>query len=316
MDRPKSFASVLGPCALAVALLFAPRAAQAQDVPSYARPTDASVDETIHGRIRSVDGAFTISVDDDRGFVDEVQLHGGTIINPTGLALAPGMSVTIIGYNAGATFDANEIDTPYSYDGPLPAPIYYGPGYWCPGFAYGYGPSFGLAIVFGFGGGWHYEHRGFYGRPWNGNAYFGHAVSFVPGGRDHLDAQRGEALRSGEARRSYGVSGRGAVAGEHAPAAFSGRMFAGEGRFSSESNAPAPRARFSGGEQAAARAAGREPNDGAGREPNYTAGRQPNYAAGRESIFRGGRSAEPARGGAAHAEGGRGEGGHGGGHSR
>lgn len=50
------------------------------------------------------------------------------------------MSVTIIGYNAGSVFQANEIDTPYSYPGPPVVPVYYGPGWWYPGFAYGWGP--------------------------------------------------------------------------------------------------------------------------------------------------------------------------------
>ncbi|MGD0472480.1 MAG: hypothetical protein ABSB70_04615 [Candidatus Velthaea sp.] len=101
---------------VAVAISFAPLAVLAQDIPSYARSSTISTDETIHGRIRSVDGAFNLSVDDDRGFIDSVQLHPGTIINPTGLTLADGMSVTILGYNAGDTFEANEIDTPYTYD--------------------------------------------------------------------------------------------------------------------------------------------------------------------------------------------------------
>lgn len=194
--------------ALAAAVWAPPRAVLAQDLPSYATPATVSTDETVHGRIRSVDGAFSITVADDRGFIDTVSLHAGTIINPTGLTLSAGMSVTILGYNAGSTFSANEIDTPYSYAGPLPVPVYYGAGYWYPGFAYGYGPSFGLAIVFGAGGfygPWHYQHCGFYGRPWNGHAYFGAYVGHVPLGTS--------TARSG-----------------HVPAAFAGRSFAGENR--------------------------------------------------------------------------------------
>jgi hypothetical protein len=194
---------------IALIALVAPLAAQAQDVPSYAQPAYVSTDETIHGRIRSVDGAFNISVDDDRGFVDNVQLHQGTIINPTGLTLSQGMSVTIAGVNDGSTFGANEIDTPYSYAGPLPTPVYLGPGYWCPGFAYGYWPSFSLAIVIGGG----YVHRPFYGRPWNGHAYFGGYVGRAPVGDARLDATR-----------AIGSSQR------HVPSAFAGRAFAGESR--------------------------------------------------------------------------------------
>ncbi len=41
-----------------------------------------------------------------------MDLHQGTIINPTGLTLEPGMNVTIDGYADGSNFDAMEIDTP------------------------------------------------------------------------------------------------------------------------------------------------------------------------------------------------------------
>jgi hypothetical protein len=225
----RRFSRRLAAGAAAFAVLFAPLAALAQDVPSYARPAAMSSDETITGRIRSVDGAFDLSVDDDRGFIDTVQLHAGTIINPTGLTLAPGMSVTILGFNAGAAFDANEIDTPYTYDGPLPTPAYYGPGYWCPGFAYGYGPSFSLAFIFG-GGPWRYEHRPFHGRPWNGHGYFGPAIagganrghfeergSFAGRPRDGAPGERyeqrtSESPRAGFARGAVPAHGGGAYA--------------------------------------------------------------------------------------------------------
>lgn len=141
----------------------------AADAPSY-----ATAEQTIHGRIASIDGQFSITVRDDNGYLDNVGLHHGTIINPTGLTLTPGMSVTILGYNGGSVFVANEIDTPYTYAGPYPAPVYYGPGYWYPGFAYGYGPSFSLFIVGG-----HPVHHPFSPRAWGGPApeprpYVGH----------------------------------------------------------------------------------------------------------------------------------------------
>jgi hypothetical protein len=198
--------------------LLVPVCASAQELPSYAQPVAASDDEVIHGRIAAVDGAFNISVFDDRGFIDNVELHDGTIINPTGLALSPGMSVTIAGYNAGGVFDANQIDTPYSYSGQLPTPVYYGDGYWCPGFAYGYGPAFSLAIVFGFGG-YHYAHRPFHGRPWNGRRYIG-----IDGGA-HSYAGRG--FSGG--RRVSTAAPRSAYSHAYAPApsAFAGRSFAG-----------------------------------------------------------------------------------------
>jgi hypothetical protein len=171
MMQIKSFAP-LAATALALVGLVLPTIASAQGIPSYAQPVR---DETIQGRIVSVNGTFNISVRDDRGFVDNVELHQGTIINPTGLTLEAGMSVTIVGVSNGGEFDANEIDTPYQYSGPVPEPVYLGPGWWYPGYGYGYGPSFGLALVFG-GGGFFYEHRPFYGHPF---AFNGHA--FVPG---------------------------------------------------------------------------------------------------------------------------------------
>src|ERR1700691_1424604 len=63
--------------------------------------------QEIQGTVSSINSTFDISVDDSNGYVDDVTLHQGTIINPTGLTLAPGMQVTISGYNAGNTFDAN-----------------------------------------------------------------------------------------------------------------------------------------------------------------------------------------------------------------
>jgi hypothetical protein len=125
----------------------------AQELPTYARPvanTNAPA-EIIHGRIASVNGAFRIVIADDRGFNDDVALGHGTIIYPTGLTLAPGMIVTIHGYNAGNSFAAQEIDTDYQYTGPAPQAVYYGPDYWYPGFAYGYGPAFSLGFLGGFG---------------------------------------------------------------------------------------------------------------------------------------------------------------------
>ncbi|HXP92952.1 MAG TPA: hypothetical protein VN905_05740 [Candidatus Binatia bacterium] len=113
-------------------------------------PTSASAQYLpggeIRGTVASINSTFNISVDDANGGIDNVELHQGTIINPTGLTLEPGMPVTIVGYGDGGQFDANEIDTPYTYNGPLPTPLYYGPGFWYPGFAYGYGPSFSLVI--------------------------------------------------------------------------------------------------------------------------------------------------------------------------
>lgn len=187
--RPKLAPAVLA-AALTGAGVIAPAAAFAQDdVPSYAHqaPQASQDGGTIRGRIRSVDGAYHITVRDDRGFVDSVQLHQGTIINPTGLTLATGMSVTISGYNAGASFDANEIDTPYTYDGPAVDPGYYGPGWYYPGYGYpyGYGYGYGPDVRFGFGfghGGYdHFHGGGFHG----GAGFHGGGGAHVGGGGHH-----------------------------------------------------------------------------------------------------------------------------------
>ncbi len=101
---------------------------------------------------------------DEQGYVDNVQLHQGTIINPTGLTLAPGMVVSILGYNAGPFFAANEIDTPYTFYAGAP---YYQGHPW----SY-YGPTVSLGFFFGNPGScW-----------WHGNVLVG-TPRFVGGAR-------------------------------------------------------------------------------------------------------------------------------------
>jgi len=114
IDFPRSFGFALL-AALCVALVAGPALAQ----PSY-----AIKHETIHGRIASFDGHFALTVRDDRGYLDRVTLRDGTVINPTGLRLAAGMQVTIIGETAGSAFVAFEIDTPYSVQPQGYAPAY------------------------------------------------------------------------------------------------------------------------------------------------------------------------------------------------
>jgi hypothetical protein len=105
---------------LTFALVAAPIGAPAQ-----------SATETIHGQIASVDDADALQVNDDRGFVDNVRLQPGTVINPRGARLMPGMTVTITGVNRGSVFGANQIDVagasvaqapPRQYAPPPPAP--------------------------------------------------------------------------------------------------------------------------------------------------------------------------------------------------
>ena len=134
--------------AVAAAALISPSLASAQDVPSYAS-ANAGADQQIQGTISSINDTWNITVADANGYSDSVELHQGTIINPTGLTLEQGMSVTIDGYADGPNFDAMEIDTPYQYQGPAPVAVYYGPGAWYPGYAYGWGPSFSLFFDFG-----------------------------------------------------------------------------------------------------------------------------------------------------------------------
>ena len=150
--------------ALAAALILAaPLAASAQDAPSYAAQ-GYSDDAQIRGRIASFDGGYNLQVRDDKGYVDNVQLHQGTIINPTGLELAPGMVVSILGYNQGPDFAANEIDTPYIYQEGIP---YYGGHPW----NY-YGPSISLGFFFGGNSGW-----------WHGNSFGGGRYHYNGGAR-------------------------------------------------------------------------------------------------------------------------------------
>jgi hypothetical protein len=119
--------------------LFSALPAAAQNVPSYAAP---AADETIQGTVSAVNGPYNISVRDVRGYIDNVTLHQGTIINPTGLSLAPGESVTILGHAQGTTFAANEIDTPYTSLAAVPAYI---------GYPYPYGPAYAFGLRFGRG---------------------------------------------------------------------------------------------------------------------------------------------------------------------
>ena len=132
---------------ISLIILGAPLAARAQDAPSYSTG-QYNGDEQIRGRIASFDGAYSLQVRDEHGYIDNVRLHQGTIINPTGLTLAPGMTVSILGYNSGSYFAANEVDTPYTFvGGGVP---YYAGHPW----NY-YGPSVSLGFFFGNPGWWH-----------------------------------------------------------------------------------------------------------------------------------------------------------------
>lgn len=151
---------------LAALIAAAPAAAFAQPsseegLPSYARP-----EESIRGRIVSV-AEYSLNVRDDRGNLDRITLHDGTVINPSGLKLAAGMAVTIEGYQTGGRFEAIEIDTQYTsypapgYAPPYPPYAFYGPPYWGPPY---WGPPYwGPAFSIGFGfSSWGFGVRGRY----------------------------------------------------------------------------------------------------------------------------------------------------------
>ncbi len=105
-----------------------------------------------------------MTVRDEQGHLDRVVLHEGTIINPTGLTLADGMVVSILGYNAGPYFAANEIDTPYSMYGDIP---YYQGRQW----SY-YDTGYDLGFFFENAGWWHGDAlRGSYHFAGPGRAY-------------------------------------------------------------------------------------------------------------------------------------------------
>ncbi len=92
--------------------------ASAAQTPAPAASGAAAAAEEISGRIDAIAGRYTLRVRDDRGYLDSVTLHRGTIIVPSGLTLKPGMLVRISGTSAGATFAADVVKTPYSAPSP------------------------------------------------------------------------------------------------------------------------------------------------------------------------------------------------------
>ena len=161
--------------ATAALILYLPLAASAQSAPSYAQPAPGQ-DAQIQGRVTAFDGGYQLKVRDEKGYIDNVRLHRGTIINPTGLTLAPGMVVSILGYNAGTHFEANEIDTPYTFSYGVP---YFAGRPW----NY-YGPAFSLGYFFGHPGWWH-------------GPAFGRPYRFVGGVRFYDGFHGGNVYRGG-----------------------------------------------------------------------------------------------------------------------
>ena len=101
--------------AIALAVGSAGRAgAASESAPAATTAPSSAQSEVISGRIDAITGKYTLRVRDDRGYMDSVTLHPGTVILPAGLVLKPGMLVKISGTVAGNTFAANVIKTSYS----------------------------------------------------------------------------------------------------------------------------------------------------------------------------------------------------------
>jgi hypothetical protein len=74
-----------------------------------------SREQIVRGVITSINGKYGLTVKDDHSDTDRVTMHLGTIINPIGLQLTPGMQVTITGHPDSGTFDVDKIDAPIQY---------------------------------------------------------------------------------------------------------------------------------------------------------------------------------------------------------
>lgn len=118
--------AILGSRAIALALVLvaATTAVASAQTPTLTRPARTPIrsmqnaltgELTFHGAITSVNGKYGLTVRDDQGGTETVALHQGTVINPTGLQLMPGMQVTFTGHPDSGTFDVNQIDAPVRY---------------------------------------------------------------------------------------------------------------------------------------------------------------------------------------------------------
>ena len=87
--------------AIAAAALITPAIASAQYDPSYTTNDQGDQNQQIQGTVSAINGTWNITVADANGYSDSIELRQGTVINPTGLTLEPGMNVTIDGYADG-----------------------------------------------------------------------------------------------------------------------------------------------------------------------------------------------------------------------
>jgi hypothetical protein len=135
--------------------------------PSYAQPPPTYAQQSgIRGTITGFDGQWIVYMHDDKGYIDHITLHQGTMINPTGIRLIEGMRATVYGYADGPTYQANRIDVAYSpyspYYGYGGYPYYgyypYGYGYGYPYYGWGWpywgGWGIGIGVNWGWGWGW------------------------------------------------------------------------------------------------------------------------------------------------------------------
>jgi hypothetical protein len=228
--------------AAAVLALLAPVAVQAQELPSYAQSQAGAGggDQQVRGRIADFDGGYNLEVRDANGYVDSVRLHDGTIINPVGVTLAPGMVVSILGYNAGTYFAANEVDTPYTMDEGVP---YFEGEPW----TY-YGPAIGLGFFFGYWGWWHPSYVGYLYHPGIYHGGFYHGGNYH-GGYPGAGYYHGFAYNRGAGFTHAGYAPRfgGAYSGHFSGGTSYGRSsFAGQSSFAGRSSGAA-RSSFAGG---------------------------------------------------------------------
>jgi hypothetical protein len=221
MNVPQSLCSLAA--AAAFTTLTLPRAAAADTVPTYA--THNRSGETVRGTIATLTGNGDLYLRDDRGFVDHVTLHQGTIIEPTGFELGSGDVVTISGQNAGSVLRADEIDAapsddasinvsaPADYDQGYAVDAYPDDGYYPYGYGYPYGYDYGVGIYFGGGygrgyGGYH-NHGGYNGHGYGGHGGYGGGYN-RGGSYGHGGASFG---RGGSVGGARGFSGGGGARG-------------------------------------------------------------------------------------------------------
>jgi hypothetical protein len=83
-------------------------------VPSKASAADVAIAQNhVQGTIVEIVGKYDVRVKTARGDIADVTLRPGTIINPTGMTLRPGIAVTVLGSANANSFAATRIDTPF-----------------------------------------------------------------------------------------------------------------------------------------------------------------------------------------------------------